>query len=462
MAGLCVERMGRHKDASDADRFLLRKGQVWYYRRRVPPAVADADSRAPHVRISLKTRDLALARVQRDAYERADNEYWASLHAGDSGEALQRRYAAAVRRAEALGLRYRSAAEIAQGEPLAALLDRIETLMAQSRPTREVEAAVLGGVAAPVVTISGALKLYVAEIAAPDLVGKSAQQKRKWRNVKQRAVTSFVDLVGDLPMVEIGRDQALVIYRHWLSRIAPAGHRGSHTASSGNRDLGALRTLFTAYFRHLGDRDRPNPFAGLTFAERKTRSRPPVPTDWIASKLLRGADLAGLNGEARGILLANIETGARPSELANLDAAAIRLEAKVPHLAIAPREDPDNPRELKTATSRRLLPLVGVALAVFQRFPAGFPRYREREEAASATINKYLHENDLLPSPAHTLYSLRHSLEDRMKEGGLGDELRRILMGHRLDRETYGSGGGLEWRRDEMLKIALPFDPAIV
>jgi hypothetical protein len=49
-----------------------------------------------------------------------------------------------------------------------------------------------------------------------------------------------------------------------------------------------------------------------------------------------------------------------------------------------------------------------------------------------------------------------------MKDGGLEDELRRILMGHTIDRPKYGSGGSLEWRRDELMKIVLPFDPAIV
>lgn len=49
-----------------------------------------------------------------------------------------------------------------------------------------------------------------------------------------------------------------------------------------------------------------------------------------------------------------------------------------------------------------------------------------------------------------------------MKEAGLDDELRRILMGYTIDRPRYGSSGSLEWRRDEMKKIALPFSAAIV
>jgi integrase len=157
-----------------------------------------------------------------------------------------------------------------------------------------------------------------------------------------------------------------------------------------------------------------------------------------------------------------IETGARPSEICNLEPDAIRVDQTVPHLAIEPRIDPDDPREIKTASSRRLVPLVGVALEAAKRHQSGFPRYRNRENDLSATLNKYLRTNKLFPTKDHKVYSFRHSFEDRMKDGGLEDELRRILMGHTIDRPKYGSGGSLEWRRDELMKIVLPFDPAIV
>lgn len=49
-----------------------------------------------------------------------------------------------------------------------------------------------------------------------------------------------------------------------------------------------------------------------------------------------------------------------------------------------------------------------------------------------------------------------------MKEAGIDSELRKILMGHTIERVEYGTGGSLQWRRDELIKIALPFDPEIV
>ncbi|TIV94267.1 MAG: integrase, partial [Mesorhizobium sp.] len=84
------------------------------------------------------------------------------------------------------------------------------------------------------------------------------------------------------------------------------------------------------------------------------------------------------------------------------------------------------------------------------------------ENNLSAALNAYFKENDLFPTPAHKIYSLRHSFEDRMKVGGIDAELRKIIMGHSIDRPDYGVGGTLEWRQENLMRIALPFDPAIV
>jgi integrase len=212
----------------------------------------------------------------------------------------------------------------------------------------------------------------------------------------------------------------------------------------------------------MGQTRRDNPFAGLGFSTKRKKKRPPFPVEWISDVILKAGALETMNDEGRAILLIIIETGARPSEICNLDGNTIMLGAPVPHLVIEPREDPDDPREIKTESSRRKVPLVGVALAAAKKHPNGFPTYRNKENSLSGALNAYFRENKLFPTPGHKIYSFRHSFEDRMKNGGLDAELRKILMGHTIDRPDYGSGGSLEWRRDELMKIALPFDPAIV
>jgi integrase len=77
-------------------------------------------------------------------------------------------------------------------------------------------------------------------------------------------------------------------------------------------------------------------------------------------------------------------------------------------------------------------------------------------------VNSYLKENKLQPTGKETLYGFRHTFEDRLKEGRIDDELRKILLGHTIDREQYGSGGSLKLYQEELLKIVFPFDPSIV
>lgn len=454
--------MGGRKDSTDADRFLQAKRGIWYYHRKVPKALRDADSRAPLVRISLETRSIGEARPRRDAYEIADNQLWGSMLAGDDQVRARKVYEAAIGRAQAMGFAYRPAAEVAE-LPIEELLARTETIADAGR-TIEQQTSLLGGEAPPPLVLTTVHKLYVEEIATDELRTKSEQQKRKWRNIKKRAVDRFVEVVGDLDINKISREHGLKIWRFWQVRIAPKEGRPSHTASSGNRELGSLRTMYGAYFAHIGQPDRTNPFAGLSFVEKakNKKTRPPFSTEWIRDKILQPGALDRLNDEARAIVLATIEVGARPSEICNFLPEHIRVNAAVPHLAFEERDDPNDPRELKSAASIRIVPLVGIALEIFRRFPNGFARYREREESLSQLVNKYLRNNKLTPTPQHTLYGLRHSIEDRMKDAGLGDDLRRILLGHRIDREEYGVGGSLEWRQKELQKIALPFAPAVL
>ncbi len=144
-----------------------------------------------------------------------------------------------------------------------------------------------------------------------------------------------------------------------------------------------------------------------------------------------------------------VNTGYRPSEGAALAPDRICLEGKIPYIHIAP-----DGRALKTRRAERQIPLAGISLEVFQAMPLGTPRYRDKP-GLTATLNKFLRENKLTASAEHTTYSLRHSFEDRLLTAGVDERVRRDLMGHRLTREEYGDGGGLEVRHKAILSIAL-------
>jgi integrase len=156
--------------------------------------------------------------------------------------------------------------------------------------------------------------------------------------------------------------------------------------------------------------------------------------------------------------MALIETGCRPSELANITPENICLNSDVPHIKI--RATPN--RQLKSGASKRDIPLVGVALEAMRNSPNGFPHYRDRGYLLSQSLTKAFKARKLFPSPQHRIYSFRHSFEKRMLEAGLDYGLRCTLMGHRNPRPEYGDGGSLVYRRDEMLKIVHPVGEALL
>ena len=126
----------------------------------------------------------------------------------------------------------------------------------------------------------------------------------------------------------------------------------------------------------------------------------------------------------------------------------IHLDHAVPHISIEAEG-----RQLKSVHAKRIIPLAGISLAAFRECQSGFPRYRDNP-GLSDTVNKFLRENGLLETPGHTLYSLRHSFEDRMLAAKVGDRIRRDLFGHSLSRERYGKGASLEHLLEVVQAIA--------
>ena len=90
------------------------------------------------------------------------------------------------------------------------------------------------------------------------------------------------------------------------------------------------------------------------------------------------------------------------------------------------------------------------------RAPKGFPHYRDKPDLLSANLMTALKSRGLFPTPAHRVYSLRHSFEKRMQEAELDYGFRCMIMGHANSRPAYGDGGSMEYRRDQLMKIAPP------
>ncbi len=445
----------------DLDQFLLNRNGRWHYIRRVPQCYAHLDTRNI-IRTSLRTASLEVARARRDALVEADDHFWVSLGAendlglsellvGQTANALQR-YEVAKRRAMARGYIYTPVNELAETAQLQELIERL-THVGKQTINQGVEAeAVLGGAQMPTVSITDALNIYCEKIALSELLGKSENQKKSWRKVKQRAVNYFVELYGDLPMDQITRKQGRDFYNWWGERLTPKKGKPGLSANSANRDLGNLRKLYRVYWEYVGEEGRENPFRNLHFTDNSIRDVPPFADQWVRSRILLPKLFEDLKPEAVLIVFGLIETGCRPSELANLRSEHIILDHEVPHIKIKPTSE----RQLKSASSIRDIPLVGVSLEAFKQAPNGFPHYQDKGNLLSASLMKAFRARKLFPTDQHRIYSFRHSFEKRMLEAGLDYGLRCLLMGHKNSRPNYGDGGSMVYRRTELMKIAHP------
>ncbi|WP_011581237.1 MULTISPECIES: tyrosine-type recombinase/integrase [Chelativorans] len=420
---------------------LVRRHRTFHIVRRVPKRYQPVEPRK-QVWISLHTDSETVAQQKAPSAWQLMLDGWEARLAGATDDA-ERQFEAARELAAVRGYRYLSADKVAK-LPREELLERVEAVTKLSGDAAQIEArAVLGGAREPGIKISRALELYWT-FAKQDTFGKSEDQLRRWEHPRKRAIANLIEIIGDKELADITPDDMLDFRQHWLDRIAA----GDAKPDTGNKDLqhigNILRTVVK--MKRLG---LVLPLDGLSFRADKERTRPPFSVDWIKTKLLAPGALDGLNTEARCILLGMVNTGYRPGEAAGLLPEHIRLDADVPHISIEPVG-----RQLKNKVSERVIPLVGVSLEAFKQCSNGFPTYRFKDKI-SDTVNKFLRKHKLLETPEHSLYSLRHSFEDRMLAAGIDERIRRDLFGHSLGRERYGEGATLAHKRDVLQAIAI-------
>jgi integrase len=441
------------------DKYLARHGSAWRYQREIPRDVAHLDGRK-HVRIALGDVPVAEARLRRDMLAAADDRLWAALRSGESATTAWQAYEAqrALQEAigfahvettdyrrmsdeerQALGKNMLRAFSLATGKAAARATD---DEVAGFNPMHPAARAALPSAPPPPITIRDALRQHIDDEALAN-ASKSPSQLRKWTERRERAVRNFVVVIGDLPMTEITRDHALRFHRHWRTRIVAEGLN----SDMARKDFAVLRAVYAAHFDRLGE-DRQNVFDRLTFPKTTDSDRQPFTPEQVRAIIAPDA-LPSLNDEARAILTVLAMTGARPSEIANLTTGCIHLDADVPHIEIAPRKD----RQLKAKSSRRKIPLIGEALNAMRRHPKGFARYADKEDVLSATLMKSMKSGGFLKL-GQSVYSLRHSFIDGLRAAGVGDDLRRAIVGHATNdaHSGYGKGFDLPTLRDAMAK----------
>lgn len=221
----------------------------------------------------------------------------------------------------------------------------------------------------------------------------------------------------------------------------------------------ALTMVSAAIERYLRDHDLPirNPFYRIRVprARSDTTHPPTIPPKQLAA-LMSNCRLQ--DDPLRWIIALLIDTGARTAEIAGASVADFHLCEDWPYMTIE-----DKPwRRLKTVHSKRMVPLMGIALWAAERVVANaapgqihaFPQYVPKDRLCgsySSTINQWMGRRGF-PSPR----SLRHTFIDRLRDIDCPVDIRRRVMGWsgRTPEAKYGAGPSIRVMAPWVRRIA--------
>lgn len=434
--------------------YLIKRNDHYYYFRRVPRHVAAFDPRR-YIKISLKTKDKAIARKRALIHNETVEKFWREIATTPHPSTEQERlYRTAVHTARIHGFAYRDISEIAANSDLGELVDRMLALkQAQDTGTvtTSVRQALTGTAEEPRVLLSQAFDIFKPR-CADRLIGKSPHQIRKWENPRRLAIQNFIHVVGDKAITDVTRKDILEFQDWWLGRMRDDDLK----ADGANKNFAHLKDILDSVY--VATDTAPSVDIETLFAKIKLRggndSRKSFDSEYVQKVLLGNNALKGLNPESKALIYFMADTGARVAEITGLLEDDINLSAKIPFIHIRSNEK----RTLKTPHSDRQIPLVGAALFAAQLFPKGLSRYSSAD-SASTQINKYMRHHGLNPSNEHSLYSLRHTFKDRLRDAQAPEEVIDNLMGHKSRGPKYGRGHILDTKLEWLQKIA--FAPPI-
>lgn len=412
--------------------YVLKRASRFYFSRRVPLKLRHLDSRE-YVRMALNTDSPTTAQKLAHVHNHQLEQYWRSLTC-TNGSAEQSAYLQAIKITEGHGLPYIPMPSLVQADmaDIFVRLKKIEDKQFNPVQTK----AILGAVKKPEIRLSDLFTKY-RDLSSDKLRNKSPNQIRKWERPRQLAVNNLVSCIGNKDLKTLDREDMVAFQKWWIDRLKKENLK----ANSANKNIVQLKVMVDEINKSykLG-LDVDHVFRKLVLSEDDAGKKLPFETTYIKETLLNHDNLKGLNEQAKWVLFAMAETGAGLTELTGLLPEEILMDHDIPHIAITRRKG----HRLKTKYRERKIPLVGYALEAFKACPEGFTHYRDRPDALSAVLGKYLNDNDLLPSDSHTVNSLRHSFQDRILAVNAPDRVQAELMGHKFQRQAYGNGASLE------------------
>ncbi|MBA2658778.1 MAG: tyrosine-type recombinase/integrase [Nitrosospira sp.] len=443
-------------------RYVYKRGTTFYYQKKIPLDLVDRYGGKVLIKVNLKTTDLKQVAIQVAKLNKQYESTWASLRHNPNMSPQSVRDSA-IKLLAQYGLQPQFPQHDESG------LDAfIDTLQAKERAytggtgegeeehisheeflsSVELEALRLIN-EKPQLRLSDALEVY--------LSGHPKKNDEKFVTYVQRVWDKLMGLMGDKGVMEVTRADA----NEYVARVLTGGSK----TGTVQRQINVIRAVFNVVIveRELG---KTNPFLRLRIAglgeDSKVRAGFDMPQLKTLIRACRDKD-----DDVRWLIGLQVDLGCRLGEVVGLALCDLHLEESTPYVAIRPHPW----RTLKTKSSKRNIPLVGISLWAAQRIAwsakkgqlYAFPRYTSETECkannASATLNKWLQSLGI----DKTTHELRHTMRDRLRHVNAPKPIQDAVGGWGREDvgDTYGLGYGLEHLRVWLDKAVLPIDSSL-
>lgn len=278
---------------------------------------------------------------------------------------------------------------------------------------------------------------------------KASGRSKVFVQSTERTVSYLIKCHGDRPIDSyLGGDASA--FRSWLIEKGLS-------SSSVKRSFSIIKAIINLAISELG-LDIRNVFTGVFLPDTSDRRRRASITG--NNLALIQQECVSMDDDMRWLVALISDTGMRLGEATGLLIDDISLESRTPHVSIQVHAH----RPLKTASSRRKIPLVGSSLWAAQRIVQNsnsaycFPRYNRQSptntNSASAALNKWLKS---VCKENVVIHGLRHGMRDRLRAIETPLEMIDQLGGWSLKSvgQSYGDGYTLEHCHTWLTKVVL-------
>lgn len=440
-------------------RYVYQRGNTYYYQRKIPLDLLDRYRGQRLIKVNLKTNDLKQVAKQIAALNKQYESSWASLRGNPE---LQPRSVRedAVKLLERYGLKpqpsnndellldafvehlKRKQEEYAEGD---------EDVYYNSDPEEYLDLVSIEALRllneTPKFRLSDALGIY--------LSGHQKKNDKKFKEDTERVWTKLIGLIGDKEFEQVTRTDANEYVSRRLAEEAKT--------TTVERQVSIIRAVFNVVITEK-ELAKVNPFLRLRIAQLGHDSKVRIPFDKDQLDILI-RECKKRNDDVRWLLALQIDLGLRLAEAAGLALEDLHLDGAIPYVSVRPHPW----RSLKTPSSKRDVPLVGISLWAAEQIKKAakegqlyaFPRYTSKDGCkannASATLNKWIRSLGI----ERTTHELRHTIRDRLRHAGAPKDIQDAVGGWGKEDigDKYGLGYGLEQLKMWMNRIVLSIQP---